>query len=90
MRVQYDPDFIRTLKKQNVRIRKSFREAIEIFHENPLNSRLNNHKLKGKYEGHESINITSDWRAIYEEVKETKGVTIAYFVALGTHRELYK
>lgn len=90
MRVQYDPEFIKILKKQNARIRKNFREAIEIFHKNPLESKLNNHKLKGKYEGHRSINITADWRAIYEDVKDRKDDPIAYFVTLGTHRQLYK
>jgi hypothetical protein len=35
-----------------------------------------------------SIDITNDYRAIYEEVREGDN-TIAYFFLLGTHKELY-
>jgi len=59
------------------------------FTDNPHNSRLNNHSLKGKWKGYRSINVTSDWRAIYTEKREGKD-TIAYFVAIGTHEQLYK
>ncbi len=89
MKAQYDPEFIKILKKQNVRIRKSFREAIRIFSKSPFDPRLNNHKLQREHKGYRSINITANWRALYREFQEGKD-TIAYFVTLGIHRELYK
>lgn len=89
MKAQYDPEFIKILKKQNVRIRKNFRKAIEIFSKSPFDLRLNNHKLQREHKGYRSINITADCRALYREMKEGKD-TIAYFVTLGTHKELYK
>lgn len=89
MKAQYDPEFIEILKKQNVRIRKNFRKAIKIFSKSPFDSRLNNHKLRREYKGHRSINITSDWRALYREFREEKDI-VAYFVTLGTHKQLYK
>ena len=49
---KYDPEFIKALKKLNVRIRKSFRQRIAIFAKNPQDSQLNNHPLKGEYEGY--------------------------------------
>jgi mRNA-degrading endonuclease YafQ of YafQ-DinJ toxin-antitoxin module len=44
--------------------------------------------LKEPYEGLRSIDITNDYRAIYEEVPSGTE-TIAYFSLIGTHDELY-
>lgn len=88
MIIRYSPGFIRKLKKINVRIRKNFRGRIKIFRKDPLNLQLRNHKLRNEYEGLRSINITADYRAIYKEVHEGKEINV-YFVALGTHKELY-
>lgn len=51
-----------------------------------FDSVLNNHALKGLYFGCRSINVTGDWRAVYEEV-DSQTVN---FVDLGTHSQLYK
>jgi addiction module RelE/StbE family toxin len=88
MRVQYDPDFLNKLKTVNVRLRKSFNERIELFQQNHNNIQLNNRPLRDKYEGFRSIDITNDYRAIYEEVKSGEEI-IAYFFLLGTHEDLY-
>lgn len=86
---KYDPEFIRTLKKKNVRIRKSFREKIAIFVKDPYDPQLNNHSLREPYQGYRSIDITADYRALYREAQIGED-TVAYFVALGTHEELYR
>lgn len=88
MIIKYSPIFFRTLKKVDVRIRKSFKERILIFSKNPNDLELNNHLLKPPYQGLRSIDITADWRAIYEEKREGDEI-VAYFVALGTHDQLY-
>jgi len=44
--------------------------------------------LHEEWEGFRSIDITNDYRAVYEEVQEGEEIN-AYFVALGTHDELY-
>jgi len=88
MKVLYDPDFISKVKKSNVLIRKSFREKISIFQNNPADPVLNNHLLKRNYQGFRSIDITSDWRAIYVEKMEGPN-KVAYFIAFGTHDMLY-
>lgn len=89
MTVRFDPQLIEKVKKLDVRIRKSFRERIELFRQNPFTPQLNNHPLKREYKGYRSINITSDYRALYQEKREGDE-TIAYFVLLGTHKELYR
>lgn len=89
MIVQYDPDFLDKLKSVNVRIRKSFNQKIELFKKDPYNLQLDNHELQREYEGYRSIDITSDYRALYEEA-QSGNETIAYFSLLGTHKELFK
>ena len=89
MMIKYAPSFLTTLKKADIRIKKSFRENIKIFEKNPHDPQLNNHSLQREYKGYRSINITSDWRALYKEVKEGDE-QIAYFILLGTHDQLYR
>ncbi|MEK7534498.1 MAG: type II toxin-antitoxin system mRNA interferase toxin, RelE/StbE family [Patescibacteria group bacterium] len=88
MKVKLDPDLLKKLKKLDVRIRNRFRERILLFSKNPNEPLLNNHRLKREYQGLKSIDITNDYRAIYEEVTVGED-TIAYFSLLGTHKELY-
>lgn len=88
MRVKYSPLFLAKVKKIDVRIYKSLREKIAIFTKDPNNPQLDNHELHEEWEGLRSIDITADWRAIYEEIDEGEEV-VAYFLALGTHEELY-
>lgn len=89
MNVVYDSDFLEKLKKLGVRIRKSLREKILTFSKNPQDSQLDNHELRGEYAGHRSIDITGNYRAIYREV-QIGDETVAYFVTIGTHEELYR
>ena len=89
MIVKYSPVFFKKLKKVNVRIRKSLKQRILLFSRNPYDPQLNNHVLKREYKGQRSIDIAADLRALYTEKREGKN-TVAYFITLGTHRELYK
>lgn len=88
MRVAYDPAFYTMLKKVDVRIRNSIKEKIILFSKNSNDLQLNNHPLTREYQGYRSIDITADWRALYKEVQIGEE-TIAYFVLLGTHNQLY-
>lgn len=89
MRVQLAPKLVRKVKKLDVRIRSCFKEAIKLFSQDPENSELNNHKLSRERKGYSSINVTADWRAIYENIDE-EGESVAYFIELGTHDQLYR
>ena len=88
MIIRYSPLFLKTLKKLDVRIRKSFKERILLFAKNPNDPQLDNHPLKREYRGLRSIDITADFRAIYEEKRDGEEET-AYFVLIGTHKQLY-
>lgn len=87
--VYSNKEFIKLYKKADVRIRKSTDEKLKIFGRNPFEAGLNNHPLRNDWEGYRSIDIMNDYRAIYKEVKEGKEIN-AYFVAIGTHKELYR
>lgn len=89
MTIRYSPTFFRKLKKADVKIKKSVKKRILLFSKNPHDPQLNNHSLKKEYKGHRSINVTADWRALFTEKREGKD-SIAYFVDIGTHRELYR
>ena len=92
MKIRQSPDFLKKLKGLNVRLRKCFKKSILIFSKNPLDSRLDNHLLCDEWEGYRSINVgdpKNDWRAVYEEVIEDNE-SIARFVAIGTHKELFQ
>jgi mRNA interferase YafQ len=54
--------------------------------EKPLDSRHQDHKLKGNYAGHRECHITSDWLLIYKIIP-SDGIII--FVRTGTHSELF-
>lgn len=88
MKVRYSPDFYRKYKKADVRVRNSVDEKIEIFLKDPYDLQLDNHALKRQWKGCRSIDITSDYRAIYKETQIGDKI-VAYFVELGTHDELY-
>ncbi len=89
MKVRFSKEFIEQYKKADVRIRKRVDQQIDIFSKNPIDLSLRNHTLREEYEGQRSIGITSDWRAIYREVKFADDEPYAYFTALGTHSQLY-
>lgn len=83
-RIDFSDKFDKNLRRASIKIKIRFRERLEIFLKNRGDPRLNDHSLIGEYRGCRSINITGDWRAIYEE-RDNEII----FVALGTHSQLY-
>jgi addiction module RelE/StbE family toxin len=88
-RVLLSRDFIKLYKKADVRLKKSIDEKLRLFVKNPFELGLDNHPLRDEWEGHRSIDITTDYRAIYKEVREGEKIK-ALFKAFGTHKELYR
>ncbi|MBU2632729.1 type II toxin-antitoxin system YafQ family toxin [Patescibacteria group bacterium] len=88
MIVSFTDQFRKQYKKANVRIRNRFDIVLKKFINNPMDHELRNHPLHEKLEGFRSVDVTSDWRAIYKE--ENQDEIVFYFVALGTHSQLYK
>lgn len=88
MTIKYTVNFIKQLKKSNVRIRNAFKVRVLLFAKNPSDLELNNHPLEREYSGFRSIDITGDWRAVYKEVIREDD-TYVYFSFFGTHSRLY-
>ncbi len=60
-------------------------EKLKIFISDPMDERLNNHSLSGKWRVYRSINITGNVRAIYT----TAHNNIVRFIDIGSHSDLY-
>lgn len=78
--------FVKRLKKLSPKLQERFRERRDLFLDNPSHSLLDNHALTGDRLGQWSINITGDWRALYEFCDAETIV----FVEIGTHPQLYE
>lgn len=86
MRIFFSKNFNRQFRKLNKKNKSKFGTVLELFSRNIIDPALNNHELKGRLIGYNSIDVTGDIRAIYKE--EIRNVF--YFVKIGTHSELYK
>lgn len=86
MKIEYSKKFIKDFRNCPDFIKNKFKIRLEIFITDKDNQILNNHELLGVLKGYRSINITGDWRAIFQEINKE----IAYFVAIGTHSKLYR
>jgi len=86
MRIEYAKNFIKDFKRCPDNIKNNFKLRLEIFIQDKNYPLLNNHQLLGELKKYRSINITGDWRAIFEDINNGE---VAYFVAIGTHSQLY-
>lgn len=85
MKYQLHKSFVKAYRKLPDKLKRSVKEKLSLFCEDPFLKELNNHALSGKYQGYRSINITGDYRAIYKVLSEEEVI----FVVLGTHSQLY-
>ena len=85
MRVLYHKRFLKTFPKLPGKIQGKFFERLELFQREPFHPLLNNHCVEPAYPNLRSINITGDYRALYEVQKDGSVV----FMKIGTHADLY-
>lgn len=84
MIIDFHRDFTKDFKKLPSKIKKKFQDRLILFEKDESDPVLNNHALKGSYQGYRSINIGGDIRAIYRKNKQD-----TVFVAIGSHSSLY-
>ncbi len=87
MRIEYSKRFVKKYKKCPANIQRAFKIRLNLLLKNKYHPLLNNHALSGILQNYRSINITGDWRALFQEFDN--GSTI-YFAVLGTQSKLYK
>ncbi|MEK7534739.1 MAG: hypothetical protein AAB600_05440, partial [Patescibacteria group bacterium] len=88
-RIEFSNLFNKQLKKAPSEVKIGFREALNLFLEDPNNPYLRKHPLKKKYAGFISIDIADDWRAIFMEKVEEAGNKRILFKFIGTHNQLW-
>ena len=88
IRVTWDHGFKKAYKKKikdDVKLRKSFCNAIKLFSKDPFVPRLRTHKLTGKLDGLHAFSITYDYRVIFKFLNEDE----VLLIDVGTHDEVY-
>lgn len=85
MKIVYHQRFLKGFQKLPGKIQGKFFERLELFQREPFHPLLHNHSVEPAYPSWRSINITGDYRALYEIQKEGSVV----FMKIGTHSELY-
>jgi len=89
MRIVFSPDIVKELKKikrNNVKLSKRVEKQLSLFQNSPQHISLRTHKLQGNLKNMWSISITEKIRMVYLLLSHQE----AYFIALGTHDEVYK
>ena len=79
---QFKKDF----KKLPSPVRQKLFERLNTFVTSPFSPVLNNHALSGVYRGYRSINITGDYRVIFDPLDENT----LRLMRVGTHPQLYE
>ncbi len=77
--------FEKSFSKFSQKIKNKTIRQLEIFLIDPMDTRLKNHSLSGKWSEFRSINITGDIRAIYTKID----FNIVRFIDIGSHSDLY-
>ena len=85
MKVFFNKYFDKRLAKLPLKIQNKTFERIVMFQSQPFSEILNNHALTGKYFGSRSIDVTGNYRAVYELISDDS----AHFIDIGTHSQLY-
>jgi mRNA-degrading endonuclease YafQ of YafQ-DinJ toxin-antitoxin module len=85
MRIALHKNFEKQYAKLRFTEKEKFKEKRNLFLNDPFNPILNNHSVDKIYPGWRSINITGNYRALYEP--KTKDLVV--FMKIGTHSELY-
>ncbi len=86
MRLDYSKKFIKQFKKAPIKIQRQWNNRLAIFIKDKFHPVLDNHSLKGRFIGCNSIDINGDWRAIFTE---EDNYSLVKFYAIGTHSQLY-
>mgnify|MGYP001605037158 CR=1 FL=1 len=86
MQFSWSKEYVRRYSRLPKKIQQQVEARTLAFAMNEFDSILNNHKLSGEYAGKRSINITGNYRAIYQKLENG----MVHWVAIGTHSQLYE
>ena len=82
MKLLYWPKFKNQYKKLKPQIKIKVKEKLNLFSNNPYDTRLKTHKLTGRLDGFHAFSIDQSYRVIF---KFNYDATEAEFHLIGTH-----
>lgn len=85
MKIIPSKKFEKKVAKLSISLKKALSIKLRIFVSDPFSTILNNHPLQGSMRGYRSINITGDYRVIFEQYD----VDIVRLIDVDTHHNLY-
>ncbi len=85
MKIDFHRNFDKRLSKLTKKQKEQFTLRLIEFLQDEYKPALNNHGLRGGFEGYRSINVTGDIRAIFIAHSEDH----VEFVDIGSHSQLY-
>jgi addiction module RelE/StbE family toxin len=85
MKIGYHKKFLKDFDKLPSKLQQKFYERLRIFSQDPFQPLLNNHSVDAAYPDFRSINVTGDYRALYQNISEDH----VQFMRIGTYSELY-
>ncbi|MBI4684764.1 MAG: type II toxin-antitoxin system mRNA interferase toxin, RelE/StbE family [Nitrospirae bacterium] len=88
IKIIWDQGFKRIYKKKiknDEELKKKFWNAIELFSNEPFNSRLRTHKLTGRLEGLWAFSVNYDCRVVFRFLDKSE----VLLIDIGGHDEVY-
>ena len=82
---QYKKD-IKRAKKRNYNMEELYSIVSKLAYDEPLEERLHDHALNGKWAGHRELHIHPDWLLIYQK---KENLLILELTRTGTHADLF-
>lgn len=79
---KFDKQFARLTPKQ----KELVIQKIEVFCNNPFESELKNHALRGNLKGERSFSVSCDLRVIFEEIDN---YVLVMMLDIGSHNRVY-
>ena len=80
-------NFKKDYKKLEVNQKECVNEALRLFKKDPFDSKLYNHKLKGKMRGNRAIHAGFNLCIVFEIKGDYEQVVL---IKVGTHDDVYK
>jgi addiction module RelE/StbE family toxin len=88
MQILFKKSFQKSYRNLSRKLQHQVDTIVYQFMQDPFDTRLRNHKLKGKRLWCRSIDITGDLRLIFSELSEGSYELVA-LIDIGTHSQLY-
>ncbi len=89
MQIKLSPEVIQDLKKikqKDIKLSERIQKQLYLFSTNPQHPSLRTHKLNANISNLWSISITMSIRMVYKLLSANQ----AYFIKIGTHKEVYR